>query len=225
MKRTDVINKIKILENSVRIFLLIIYLLTGVHQYYNVKSCIVNHHNDSQLVVSIAQAFMVMTLPISVYHSFDHWSHFLRPDLQAQAVRIIWMVPVFSIESYLSLRYPQQRVFVQVLREFYEAYVLYSFIRFLLSFLGMILCIVQYIIPLLHRFVCVCVYSFEIVTKLCYTILYWYCCTLSVLGNEYKLRSLFANAFPSTSIAHAIPFCFLNPWNVSFKHMYTVDHY
>jgi hypothetical protein len=40
----------------------------------------------------IARCFCALTVPLSLYHCYEHVSQFVRPRLQSQIVRIILMV-------------------------------------------------------------------------------------------------------------------------------------
>jgi hypothetical protein len=46
------------------------------------------------------------------------------------------MVPIYSIESWCSLRFRAFALYIETLRECYEAYVIYSFLYFLITLLG-----------------------------------------------------------------------------------------
>jgi hypothetical protein len=46
------------------------------------------------------------------------------------------MVPVYSVESWLALRFGSYALLMQTLRECYEAYAIYNFVHFLFSLLG-----------------------------------------------------------------------------------------
>jgi hypothetical protein len=46
------------------------------------------------------------------------------------------MVPIYSIESWLCLRYKDYAIYIETLRDCYESYVLYSFLQFLIQVLG-----------------------------------------------------------------------------------------
>lgn len=88
------------------------------------------------LAMHIASLFTFMTVPISCYQIYDHLSHFFQPKLQIQVIRIILIVPIFALESSLSIHFIHYAFYFQVVREFYESYVIYSFMRFLLYYLG-----------------------------------------------------------------------------------------
>ncbi|CAM9675587.1 unnamed protein product, partial [Ectocarpus fasciculatus] len=87
------------------------------------------------IALSIAQCCVSLTVPISLYHCYEHLSCFTKPRLQSQIVRIICMVPVYSLEGMLSISYPEAAFYLQVGREGYEGFVIYSFMIYLLNFL------------------------------------------------------------------------------------------
>ena len=62
-----------------------------------------------------------------------HVKHYNAPELQKQVVRIILMVPIYALVSWLSLRFVSARRWLSPVRECYEAVVLYSFYSYLLG--------------------------------------------------------------------------------------------
>ncbi|KAM6267845.1 transmembrane protein 184C isoform 1-T1 [Spheniscus humboldti] len=49
--------------------------------------------------------------------------------------RILWMVPIYSLDSWIALKYPNIAIYVDTCRECYEAYVIYNFMVFLSNYL------------------------------------------------------------------------------------------
>ncbi|XP_063757345.1 transmembrane protein 184C-like [Eleginops maclovinus] len=90
----------------------------------------------------IAGVFVFLTIPISLWGILQHIVHYTQPELQRPIIRILWMVPIYSLDSlhpppqWLALRYPGLAIYVDTCRECYEAYVIYNFLVFLLSFLS-----------------------------------------------------------------------------------------
>ena len=101
----------------------------------SLKKCLVECRDQHVIAMSIAQCCVSLTVPISLYHCYEHLSCFTKPRLQSQIVRIICMVPVYSLEGMLSISYPEAAFYLQVLREWYEGFVIYSFMIYLLNFL------------------------------------------------------------------------------------------
>lgn len=79
--------------------------------------------------------FVAIAVPISIWDVAQHMRHWYDPDLQRCIVRIIWMVPVYAIDSWLALRFVDVNIYIGAARECYEAYVIYNFYLFLLLFL------------------------------------------------------------------------------------------
>ena len=61
--------------------------------------------------------------------------NFNQPELQRPICRVLLMVPVYSVTSFLSLRFTQYSIYFDTLREWYEAYALYNFMALVLRFL------------------------------------------------------------------------------------------
>lgn len=85
---------------------------------------------------SSAWVLMCGTIVLSVRLVYLHLTHWYMPEVQKYVVRILWMVPIYAIQSYLSLRYHQHRVYLSTIRDFYEAYVITSFVYYLIEILG-----------------------------------------------------------------------------------------
>jgi hypothetical protein len=58
------------------------------------------------------------------------------PQVQKYVVRILFMVPIYAIQSYLSIVFHQNRVYMSTIRDFYEAFVIASFVYYLMELLG-----------------------------------------------------------------------------------------
>ena len=80
--------------------------------------------------------FVLMAIPLALYEIFMHLVWYVKPESQRYIIRIIWMVPVYAIESWLALRYKDYALYMQAAREFYEAFVILSFLQYLLNHLG-----------------------------------------------------------------------------------------
>src|SRR4051812_36689184 len=60
----------------------------------------------------------------------------MRCRLRKYVIRIILMVPIYALDSWLGLRYNSMTIYFDLLRECYEAFVIYSFFTFLTTYLG-----------------------------------------------------------------------------------------
>ncbi|CAJ1934584.1 unnamed protein product [Cylindrotheca closterium] len=96
-----------------------------------------NNGTDKHLIAWFsAGAFVLLGFPISIYGIASHLANYNKPEEQCYIVRILWMVPIYSIGSWLCLRYKDHSIYIETLRDFYESYVLYSFFQFLIENLG-----------------------------------------------------------------------------------------
>eukprot|EP00531_Pseudo-nitzschia_arenysensis_P009444 CAMPEP_0116149706 /NCGR_PEP_ID=MMETSP0329-20121206/19116_1 /TAXON_ID=697910 /ORGANISM="Pseudo-nitzschia arenysensis, Strain B593" /LENGTH=772 /DNA_ID=CAMNT_0003646089 /DNA_START=144 /DNA_END=2462 /DNA_ORIENTATION=- len=92
---------------------------------------------DPHLILwNSAAAFVLIGVPISIYGIVMHLANYNQPETQNYIVRILWMVPIFSIQSWLGLRFKDYSIYFETIRDMYEAYVLYSFLQFLIQVLG-----------------------------------------------------------------------------------------
>ncbi len=99
----------------------------------------VNAMADSQnslLAVQFAGMFTVLVILVSGYHLSQHLRHMYSPVVQRKIMAVLWMTPIYSITSWLSLCFPLAEPYLAVIREFYESYCVYTFLSFLISVLG-----------------------------------------------------------------------------------------
>lgn len=64
-----------------------------------------------------------------------HLEYYSRPKLQLRVVRILWMVPIYAVNSWLSLRFKDAAFYIDPVRECYEAFVIYNFFMYLVAYL------------------------------------------------------------------------------------------
>ncbi|XP_012268248.2 transmembrane protein 184C [Athalia rosae] len=84
----------------------------------------------------VGGAFVLLALPISFYEIVQHMIHYTQPNLQKYIIRILWMVPIYAVNAWLGLIFPDSSIYVDSLRECYEAYVIYNFMMYLLAYLN-----------------------------------------------------------------------------------------
>ncbi|XP_054165911.1 transmembrane protein 184C-like [Oppia nitens] len=83
----------------------------------------------------VAGVFAFLALFVSIWEITQHLSHYNKPYLQKYVIRILWMVPIYAMNSWLAMNFPKIAIYVDTLRECYEAFVIYSFMKYLLNFL------------------------------------------------------------------------------------------
>jgi len=47
----------------------------------------------------IAGMFVIITIPVSLWTLLHHLIYFTQPELQKPIMRILWMVPVYALDS------------------------------------------------------------------------------------------------------------------------------
>ncbi|RYY75859.1 OSTA/TMEM184 family protein [archaeon] len=80
--------------------------------------------------------FVLLTIPISMRLIVLHLTHYNLPHIQKYVVRIIWMIPIYAVESWLALRFKSMALYLEKLRESYESYVIFCFFYYLIALLG-----------------------------------------------------------------------------------------
>jgi hypothetical protein len=83
-----------------------------------------------------AGSFVLITVGLSTKLIYNHLTNWYMPDVQKYVVRIVFMVPLYAIQSWLSLRFHNARIYIDILRDLYEAFVIQSFLYFLMELLG-----------------------------------------------------------------------------------------
>ena len=79
---------------------------------------------------------VIGTLVLSFRLVYLHLSHWYMPEVQKYVVRIVWMVPLYAVQSWLSLRFHEARIYIDAIRDLYEAFVIASFLYYLIELLG-----------------------------------------------------------------------------------------
>lgn len=83
----------------------------------------------------VAALFVGIAIPLSVADIMSHLTHYVSP-LQRFYIRILWLVPIYGVNCWLALRFKEVELYINTLREMYEAYVIFSFYSLLAEFVG-----------------------------------------------------------------------------------------
>ncbi|GFZ09912.1 organic solute transporter ostalpha protein [Actinidia rufa] len=83
-----------------------------------------------------ASAFVLVALVLSMYLIFEHLAAYNQPEEQKFLIGLILMVPVYALESFLSLMNSDAAFNYEIIRDCYEAFALYCFERYLIACLG-----------------------------------------------------------------------------------------
>ncbi|KAK6938302.1 Organic solute transporter subunit alpha/Transmembrane protein 184, partial [Dillenia turbinata] len=83
--------------------------------------------------ISSASIFVLVALVLSMYLIFELLAAYNQPEEQKFLIGIILMVPVYALESFMSLMDANAAFNCEVVRDCYEAFALYCFERYLIA--------------------------------------------------------------------------------------------
>lgn len=122
-------------KNMSRIVLIITYVaILGIiiGSIYQLKT---NNYENNIIGWMIGAFFVIIGVPLTIYDIMMHIANYFKPELQLHCIRILFMVPVYSLNSWFALYFSEQKVYFETLRESYEAYVIYSFFHLMVNYL------------------------------------------------------------------------------------------
>ena len=56
--------------------------------------------------------FVMATLPVSMYGIIQHALHYSKPHLQKYIIRILFMVPIYALNSFIVLKFPTSSIYL-----------------------------------------------------------------------------------------------------------------
>lgn len=86
----------------------------------------------------LAAAFTWIAIVISCHHIYQHLRFYTLPSEQRCIIRILFIVPIFAFDSWLSLFFVKASAYVYFdsVRDWYEAFVIYNFMSLCYEYLG-----------------------------------------------------------------------------------------
>ncbi|KAF5177577.1 Transmembrane protein, partial [Thalictrum thalictroides] len=88
------------------------------------------------IFIIIAFPCMIGSIVLAIFHIYRHLMNYTEPTYQRYIVRIIFMVPVYALMSFLSLVLNESSIYFNSIREVYEAWVIYNFLALCLAWVG-----------------------------------------------------------------------------------------
>ncbi|MFS8002500.1 putative organic solute transporter subunit alpha/Transmembrane protein [Helianthus anomalus] len=86
--------------------------------------------------ILIAFPCTIGAIALALLHIYRHLLNYTEPTYQRFIVRIIFMVPVYALTSFLSLVFNESSIYFNSIREIYEAWVIYNFLSLCLEWVG-----------------------------------------------------------------------------------------
>lgn len=86
----------------------------------------------------LAASFVWAAIILSCHHIYQHLRFYTLPSEQRCIVRILFIVPIFGFDSWLSLFFVNRSsyVYFDSIRDWYEAFVIYNFMSLCYEYLG-----------------------------------------------------------------------------------------
>lgn len=91
---------------------------------------------NSLMAYQFAGTFAILGSLISFWHMAAHIRKLNEPIVQRKIIAIMWMVPIYSVSSWLGLVFVEAQAYLSVFKDVYEAYAIYQFLAFLIAILG-----------------------------------------------------------------------------------------
>jgi hypothetical protein len=87
---------------------------------------------------AISGAFVWIALFITCHQIYQHLRFYTMPSEQRWIVRILFIVPIYALDSWLSLLFFRDKYYVYFdsVRDWYEAFVIYNFLSLCYEYLG-----------------------------------------------------------------------------------------
>lgn len=76
-----------------------------------------------------------MALTLSFYEIIGHLCNYTKPYLQRYIIRILLIVPIYSLNAWIAMILPSAALYLDSSREVYESFVIYSFMKYLFNYL------------------------------------------------------------------------------------------
>lgn len=84
----------------------------------------------------IAGVCSFLGLCLALYNIYKHIYNYTKQEQQLYIIRILFVVPLYAIVSFLSLRFHEEALYFEIVRDIYEAFVIYCFLILILGYVG-----------------------------------------------------------------------------------------
>ncbi|KAI9328513.1 organic solute transporter subunit alpha/Transmembrane protein, partial [Obelidium mucronatum] len=113
--------------------LLIQFLLSDEHRQADF-----DEKDDRKWLVGWLTAgfFALLAVIVSATLIALHLKNWSRPPLQKHIARILFMVPSYAVCAFVSYRFPDAAIYINLYRDVYEGFAVYSFFNLCLLYLG-----------------------------------------------------------------------------------------
>ncbi|CAF4634035.1 unnamed protein product, partial [Rotaria sp. Silwood2] len=92
--------------------------------------------HEQELICIIGGIFAIVSTIMSLVQIIQHFAHKYDKGAQKRIMRILTMVPIYAITSWISLLFFQSAIYMEFIQACYEAYIIYCFLILLTKYLG-----------------------------------------------------------------------------------------
>jgi len=85
---------------------------------------------------AIAAICTIVASAVSIYNVYLHLKNYTEPRFQLWIVRILLIVPLYGLVSWLSMKLHDEALYFETIRDIYEAFVIYCFLALILEYVG-----------------------------------------------------------------------------------------
>lgn len=104
--------------------------------FYSVAAYNYDWADASTIAYVSSFGFMLLTVVISSRLILQHLGDWRYGNIQKYVVRIIFLLPIYACESWSALYVRSYSLYIETMRETYEAYALWNFLSYALALLG-----------------------------------------------------------------------------------------
>ncbi|ORC85531.1 f2o10.10 protein-like protein [Trypanosoma theileri] len=92
---------------------------------------------DQKVVPSFIGGYCAIFATIlSLFQILEHLTCFSDPECQTKVVRILFMVPLYAMISWICILAPNAAEYLNLIRDAYESYALYAFFQLMIALMG-----------------------------------------------------------------------------------------
>ena len=92
--------------------------------------------HEQALLALIAGIFTIVATGMSLVQILRHFLHKTHHQSQKRIMRILAMVPLYALTSWISILFSISAVYMEFIKSCFEAYIIYSFLLLLTKYLG-----------------------------------------------------------------------------------------
>jgi hypothetical protein len=89
-------------------------------------------------LIGVCILLSLTSVCVSLRLIFAHLRDFSQPIIQRKIIAILWMVPIYAFTSCLSLEFIEQSMFLDMIRDSYESFVIYTFFALCYCYIGQV---------------------------------------------------------------------------------------